>query len=104
MIAAQIPATFLLRPVATGAGEKRCPTGQNRGPLGPPLFSPAKGAALVHRAAVACAEPSHLRHQNSAQIGKPSDQRRWRPERWPARLVTGRVKALALWDRPTCVA
>ncbi len=58
----------------------------------------------MHRAAVACAEPSHLRHQNSAQIGKPSDQRRWRPERWPARLVTGRVKALALWDRPTCVA
>src|SRR5207248_2729543 len=48
--------------------------------------------------------PSERLRSGVAQIGKPSGQRRWQPERWPARLVTGRVKALALRGRPTCVA
>jgi len=46
---------------------------------------------------LSCIEPQSLA-QNRRTFGikipprseRPSDQRRWRPERWPARLVTGR--------------
>src|SRR6266478_3959270 len=48
------------------------------------LLADTAELVLTPRSSVTWAR-ARSRPRNSAQIGKPSDRRRWRPERWPAR-------------------
>src|SRR5262249_53203937 len=48
------------------------------------LFADTAELVLAPASSVASA-PAQSTRRNSVQIGKPSDQRRWRPERWRGR-------------------